>query len=199
MTVPVVLASTSPTRAALLRNAGLMVETIAPAVDEEEVKLSLRADGVAPRDQADALAEMKALRVSSRMSGVLTIGADQVLECDGEAFDKPVDQAHAADQLRRLRSKTHYLHSAAVIAFDGAPIWRHIAKARLTLRPFSDAFLDEYLADMGDDALATAGAYKIEGKGVQLFSQISGDYFGILGLPLVELLGFLRVRGVLSE
>ena len=199
MTTPVILASTSPARAALLRNAGLIVEAMAPKVDEEEVKSALRAEGVLPRDQADMLAEMKATRISARVPGVLTIGADQMLECKGAAFDKPTDLVAAARQLCDLRGKTHTLYSAAVVAIDGAPVWRHLSTASLTMRPFSDDFLDHYIAKLGEDVLTTAGGYKIEGAGSQLFSRIHGDYFGILGLPLLELLGFLRMRGVLPE
>lgn len=199
MSKPVVLASTSPTRSTLLKNAGLVFEVMSPKVDEDEVKAALRADETTPRDQADVLAEMKANRISARLPGILVIGADQILECEGFAFDKPTDIPSAAEQLRHLRGKTHVLHSAAVVALDGSPIWRHISKASLTMRPFSDAFLQDYLDQLGQDVLTTAGGYKIEGLGAQLFSRIHGDYFGILGLPLLELLGFLRVRGVLSE
>ncbi|MEL7465581.1 MAG: nucleoside triphosphate pyrophosphatase [Pseudomonadota bacterium] len=194
-----VLASTSPWRAEMLRNAGVEIECVPPGVDEDEMKLALRSDGVLPRDQADALAEMKARRVSSRVPGVLVLGADQVLDFKGDALDKPQDAAAARETLRRLRGERHELLSAAVIALDGAPIWRHIGRARLFMRPFSDAFITEYLASIGEDALQTPGAYMLEGLGAQLFSRIDGDYFTILGLPLIETLGFLRVRGILTE
>ena len=194
-----ILASTSPWRAEMLRNAGVEVECVNPAVDEEEMKRALRADGVLACDQADALAEMKARRISARYPGVLVIGADQILDFKGEAFDKPADLAAARETLVRLRGERHELLSAAVIALDGAPIWRHIGRARLFMRSFTDAFLDDYLSRMGKDALRTPGAYMLEGAGAQLFSRIDGDYFTILGLPLIETLGFLRVRGVLAE
>ena len=194
-----ILASASPWRAKLLRDAGVAVETMISGVDEVEMKASMRAEGVPARDQADALAEMKARRVSARAPGVLVLGADQVLDFRGEAFDKPADRGAARKTLLRLRGERHELLSAAVIALDGAPIWRHVGRARLFMRPFSDEFLEGYLEQIGEDALHTPGAYMLEGIGAQLFSRIDGDYFTILGLPLIETLGFLRVRGVLTE
>lgn len=199
MSAPVILASSSATRLEMLRKAGLDIESVPPRIDEEEVKAALRAAEVAPRDQADHLAEMKAVRVSARAPGVLVIGADQVLGLDGEAFDKPVDVSAAREQLLRLRGQRHQLFAAAVIALDGAPIWRHVGAPHLTMRVFSDEFLGSYLARMGDDVLQTVGCYRIEDEGAQLFSRIEGDWFSILGLPLLELMAFLRVRGALSE
>ncbi len=195
MTGPLVLASASPTRARLLRDAGVEFEAVRPAVDEDEAKPALRAAGAAPRDQADALAEMKALAVSRRLPGRLVLGADQVLDLSGEAFDKPASLAEARDQLIRLRGQRHVLHSAAVVAENGAPIWRHVGRARLHMRAFSDAFLDNWLARVGEEALGSAGGYRIEGLGVQLFDRIEGDWFAILGLPMMELLAWLRIRG----
>lgn len=142
---------------------------------------------------------MKAIRVSSRFPGVLVIGADQVLDLDGDAFDKPETLDDARAQLLRLRGARHSLYSAAVIAVDGAAVWRHIGHARLTMRAFTDSFLDDYLSTIGGGALTTAGGYRIEEEGVRLFSRIEGDWFSILGLPLLELLAFLRVRGALAE
>lgn len=194
-----ILASTSPWRAEMLRNAGVEIETVAPGVDEAEMKRAMRAEGALARDQADALAEMKARRISSRIPGVLVLGADQILDFKGESLDKPADRNEARETLKRLRGERHELLSAAVIALDGAPVWRHIGRARLFMRPFSDAFLDDYLDRIGDDALRTPGAYMLEGIGAQLFSRIDGDYFTVLGLPLIETLGFLRVRGELQE
>ncbi|MFV0473394.1 MAG: Maf family protein [Pikeienuella sp.] len=198
MSAPLVLASASATRADMLRRAGVAVEILPARVDEEEMKSALRADRLNPRDQADALAEMKAVRVSARLPGALVIGADQVLDFNGEAFDKPADMQAARAQLLRLRGARHHLFSAAVIALDGAPIWRQIGRATLTMRAFSDAFLDDYLAAMGEDALTTVGAYRIEDRGAALFTRIEGDWFSILGLPLLELMAFLRTRGALS-
>ena len=195
----VVLASASEARAAMLRDAGVAVE-IAPAhVDEETIKESFRAEGVSPRDLADALAEAKARRVSASHPDALVIGADQVLVREGDTFDKPKDRADARAQLLHLRGGSHELLSAAVITVGGAPVWRHIGAARLTMRPFTEAFLDAYLDAEGDAVLTTVGGYRIEGRGAQLFSRISGDYFSILGMPLLEVLGYLRARNLLTE
>lgn len=199
MSAALVLASASPARAAMLRAAGVSVDIRPARIDEEEVKSALRAEGAPARDQADALAELKAVRISARMPGALVLGADQILDVKGEPFDKPGDVSEARTQLRRLRGVRHSLLSAAVIAEDGEPVWRHIGEARLAMRPFTDAFLDDYLAAMGDEVLTTVGGYKLEGLGAQLFSRIEGDYFTVLGLPLIETLGFLRVRGVIAE
>lgn len=194
-----VLASASPTRARMLREAGVAIQVDPARVDEAAVKAALRAECAAPRDQADMLAELKAQRISPRHPGRLTLGADQVLVADDECFDKPADRAAAREQLRRLRDRRHRLLSAAVIMLDGAPVWRHVGTAELWMRPFSDAFLDDYLARAGDDILGSVGAYRLEGLGAQLFAQVRGDHFTVLGLPLLEVLGFLRARGVLVE
>ncbi|MGB0507383.1 MAG: Maf family protein [Pikeienuella sp.] len=194
-----ILASASTARATLLKNAGIHSATQPARIDEEEIKLALRADGAAPRDQADALAEMKALSVSRKNPGMFVLGADQILALGNDTFDKPKSIAEAREHLTKLRGNRHQLLSAAVIALDGEPIWRHIGVARLMMRPFTDQFLDEYLTQIGEDVLTTVGGYKLEGIGAQLFARIDGDYFTILGLPLIETLGFLRVRGVLTE
>jgi septum formation protein len=194
-----ILASASPARAALLRDAGVDIEIIPARVDEDEIKASLRAEGAVPRDQADLLAEVKAVAVSRSHPGRLVLGADQILSFKGEAYDKPSNLAEARAHLTTLRGQRHELQSAAVIALDGAPIWRHIGVARLSMRPFTDALLEGYLTQMGDDILTTVGGYKLEGLGAQLFARVDGDYFAILGLPLIETLGFLRVRGALPE
>ena len=196
---PLILASASPARARMLRAAGVAIEIHPAAVDEDAVKEAYRAEGAPARDLADALAEMKAKRIGARFARNLTLGADQVLAFEGASFDKPRDIGEARRQLRTLRGKTHELLSAAVICDGAAPIWRHIGVARLTMRPFSDAFLDSYLEAEGDAVLGTVGGYRIESRGAQLFSRAAGDYFSILGLPLLELLGFLRARGVLDE
>ncbi len=194
-----VLASSSPTRAAMLRAAGVALAVQRPGVDEDAVKASMLAEGAGPRDVAEALAEMKALRVSARLPGALVLGADQTLDLDGRLFDKPADRAQAAGQLRALRGRAHVLHSAAVVALSGAAIWRSVGRATLTMRPFSDGFLDGYLDAVGDDATGTVGGYRIEGPGAQLFARIEGEHFTVLGLPLLDLLGFLRARGALPE
>ncbi len=191
-TTHLILASGSRARADMLRAAGLRFDVVKPAVDEEEVKHSLRAAKAPGSAIAETLAELKAQRVSSRHGGSYVIGADQVLECDGQHFDKPASRADALDQLQRLRGKSHELISAAVVVKDGLRLWHHTGRAVLTLRPCSDEFLARYLDAMGDNILTTVGGYEIEGLGAQLFSAISGDHFTILGLPLLPLLGFLR-------
>lgn len=190
-----VLASKSASRAALLRGAGVAFDVVVAGVDEDATKARMAEDG--PRAVAEALAEEKALAVSVRESG-LVIGADQTLELNGRLFDKPVDIAAAREQLLRLRGGTHQLHSAVAVA-EGAHIrWREVRSAALTMRDFSEAFLDSYLQRNAGAATASVGAYQLEGEGAQLFSLVDGDYFTILGLPLFGLLGYLRERGVLA-
>ncbi|GMG83439.1 nucleoside triphosphate pyrophosphatase [Paralimibaculum aggregatum] len=193
-----VLASASRARAEMLRAAGVAIE-IAPArIDEAAVKSAMLAEQAPPRDIADTLAELKAIRVSAGRPG-LVLGADQVLVSEAGMLDKPADAAAARAQLAGLRGQTHRLLSAAVIAEAGQPVWRHVGAARLTMRPFSDAFLDRYLAEAGPAVLESVGAYHLEGLGAQLFSAVEGDYFTVLGLPLLAVLGFLRARGELVE
>jgi septum formation protein len=196
---PVVLASASAIRASLLRQAGIPVEVAPARVDEAALKHSMRAEGAAAADCAAALAALKAQRVSGRHPGALVIGADQMLECDGVWFDKPADRAQAAVSLRALRGKTHELVAAVTVLRDGAQLWQHVGRARLTMRTFSDGFLDAYLAALGDAALQSVGAYQLEGLGVQLFSHIDGDHFTILGLPLLPLLDFLRQHRIVPS
>ena len=194
-----ILASQSTARAKMLRMAGIEV-TIQPAgVDEAAAKAAMRAEDAPPRDVADILAELKATRISTRFPDELTLGADQILVFDGQLFDKPQSRADAEAHLKMLRGETHQLLSAAVIARGGQPIWRHIGTARLTMRPFSDAFLSDYLDRLGDSVTTSVGAYHLEGLGAQLFSRVDGDYFTVLGLPLLEVLGFLRANGELIE
>ncbi|HPG22356.1 MAG TPA: Maf family nucleotide pyrophosphatase [Amaricoccus sp.] len=199
MPTPLILASRSEGRATLLRQAGVPFETVAAAVDEAAVKAAMLAEAAPPRDIADTLADLKARRVAARRPGALVLGADQVLVSAGELYDKPRDLEEAADQLRRLRGATHELLSAAVVYEDDRPVWRHIGRARLTMRRFTDAFLEGYLARHRESLLATVGGYHLEDGGAQLFSRVEGDYFSVLGLPLLELLGFLRTRGVCPE
>lgn len=194
-----ILASASPARAGMLAAAGVAFEQRPAAVDEAEVKEALRADGVAPGDAALALAELKAQRIGSGASGRLVLGADQILTCEGQWFDKPHDLAEARAQLAALAGRRHELWTAAIVLRDGARLWHEIAQARLWLRPCSDAFLDAYLDAVDDLALGSVGAYQIEGLGAQLFARIEGDRFAILGLPLIGLLECLRVQGVLRR
>lgn len=194
---PLVLASKSPSRAALLSAAGLRFEQAPAGLDEDAIKTSLKAEGATAAHLADTLAELKAARVSPRFPGALVLGADQVLACDGDWLDKPADRAAARAQLLRLRDRTHQLFSAAVILRDGGRVWGRTEHATLRVRAFSDTFLDRYLDRVGDRALASVGAYQLEGPGVQLFSHIEGDFFTVLGLPLLALLDFLRGHGAL--
>ena len=193
---PVVLASASASRRALLENAGVVATVDAAPVDEQEVKASLRAAGATAADVAEALAELKAQRVSARHEGALVIGADQVLECEGEWFDKPRDLDHAAAHLQALSGRTHRLVACVCVVRDGRRLWHHVDSAELTMRPLSERFVADYLAAVGEDALASVGGYRLEGLGAQLFSRVAGDYFTVLGLPLLPLLDFLRNQRV---
>lgn len=197
MSTRIILASGSQSRRAVLAAAGIAAETIKPNVDEDSAKAAMRAEGMSVRDQAMKLAEMKSVKVSMRETG-LVIGCDQMLSLDREVFDKPADLDAAKAHLRSLSGKAHTLETGIVISEDGAPVWRHLARPKLTMRPLSDAFIDDYVACVGAPLLATVGAYQLEGLGAQLFSQIEGDYFSILGLPLLPLLGYLRTRGILQ-
>ena len=192
----VILASKSAARRAVLQGAGVPFESVVAGVDEDAVKTSLLAEGASVRDIADALAELKAIRVS-RGRAEFVVGADQTLEFEGRLYDKAETVDEARERLKTLRGKPHRLHSAVVVAKDGAPIWREVATATLTMRDFSDAFLDEDLRVEGDEALGSVGCYRLEGPGAQLFSRIEGDYFAILGLPLLGLLDLLRRHGEL--
>ncbi|HRD45425.1 MAG TPA: Maf family protein [Caulobacter sp.] len=194
----IVLASKSPARTSVLKAAGVPFETQVAGVDEAAVKAGLLAEGAGPREVADALAELKAVKVSRSRPGALVIGADQTLDLAGALFDKVETIAEARERLRLLRGKTHKLHSAVVVARDGQAIWREVPPAKLTMRNFSDAFIDSYLAARGVDILSSVGCYQLENEGVQLFSRIEGDYFTILGLPLMGLFDFLRLHGELE-
>jgi septum formation protein len=194
--VSVILASKSAARRAVLDGAGVPYEALVAGVDEEAVKASLLAEGAGPRDIADALAELKAIRVS-RGRSEFVIGSDQTLDLDGQLYDKAESIEAARERLKLLRGKTHKLHSAVVVAKEGTPIWREVVTASLTMRDFSDAFIEDYLATEGPHALGSVGCYRLEGPGAQLFSRIEGDYFAILGLPLMGLLDLLRRHGEL--
>ena len=195
-----VLASASAARAALLEHAGITAARVPAAIDESEIKRAFQAEGHGVDECAAALAEAKAMLVSRRRPGALVIGADQILECGGVWFDKPPDRDHARAQLIALRGKRHVLATAACVVLNGSPLWNVVERPALTMRPFGDAFLDWYLDHAGDDAvLGSVGAYQLEGLGAQLFARIEGDYFSILGLPLLPLLDFLRSRGVVPR
>lgn len=196
MTPAIILASGSASRRALLRGAGVNAETVPPLVDEDAAKLAMRDEGLSVRDQAMQLAELKAQKVSASHPG-LVIGGDQMLALGDEAFDKPRDLDGARTHLRRLSGQAHTLETAIAIAEDGQLVWRHLARPKMTMRHLSDTFIEAYIETCGDALLTTVGAYQLEGRGAQLFSRIEGDYFSILGLPLLPLLDYLRTRGVL--
>lgn len=196
----IILASTSAARRAMLNAAGVAHEAVPAMVDEAPVKAALMAEGRPPRDIADTLAEMKALKVSARRPGMLVLGSDSVVALDdGTLLDKPVDRDDAAAHLRMLAGKRHHLTSAAVIALDGKPLWRHVDTANLTVRSLSEAFIAAYLDAEWPAIAGCVGCYRIEGRGVQLFTRIDGSHFTILGLPLLPVLDYLRVRGELTS
>ncbi len=194
-----VLASASESRAALLAAAGLAAEVRPAAVDETAIKVAMRRDSASAEEAAVALAELKARQVSVGESGALVIGADQILECNGKWFDKAGSVEEAREQLLSLRGRRHDLVTAAVVVRDGERLWHHVERATLAMRPFSDTFLDRYVAEQGATLCRTVGAYRLEGPGVQLFQSVEGSYFTILGMPLLPLLEFLREQGVLER
>ncbi|API60078.1 septum formation protein Maf [Tardibacter chloracetimidivorans] len=195
-----VLASGSAARTALLTAAGVAHDVMVAQVDEDSAKQAFKERGLQPRDIADGLAELKAVKVSQRRPEALVLGADQILAAeDGGLLDKPGSREEAADQLRSLRGKDHVLISSAVIALGGQPIWRAVDEARLTVRNFSDSFLKAYLDHEWPAISGCVGGYRLEAMGAQLFSRIRGDHFTILGLPLLPVLDFLRVRGELTS
>ncbi|GAB5388299.1 MAG: Maf family protein [Alphaproteobacteria bacterium] len=194
-----ILASGSAIRAKVLTAAHVPFAVDAPHVDEDAVKLSARADGWSVEDTAEALAALKAEKVSARQPGALVLGCDQMLELEGDWLDKPADMTEARSHLERMSGKTHHLVGGAVIYLDGQRIWSHRSRCGLTMRPLGEAYITWYLQQAGEDILASVGAYMLEELGAQLFERIDGDYFSILGTPLLPLLGFLREHGVVPS
>lgn len=199
MSDQIVLASGSEIRAQLLRNAGLDFDVSIARVDEDAVRASLLAETASPRDIADTLAELKAQRVAARHPDALVIGCDQILAMGPRIFNKPETPAEALSQLQSLRGQKHQLLSAAVIYGEGKPLWRHVGIVRLHMRDASDTYLADYVARNWDSIRHSVGAYKLEEEGVRLFTRIEGDYFTVLGLPLLELLSYLTLRGTLPS
>ncbi len=195
----VVLASGSSIRAKLLRDAGVIFTTKVSKIDEASIIASLKAEKAKPQDVVDLLAEYKAQRVAVNYSGAIVIGCDQILVCDKKIYEKAETLDEARITLQSLRGKAHQLMSAVVIFEQGKPVWRHMGRAQLVMRDFSDSYLEDYIEQNRDTILSSVGCYRLEEEGVQLFSHIQGDYFTILGIPLLEVLGFLRSRGVLKQ
>jgi septum formation protein len=198
MPKPLILASGSEIRATLLRNAGVCF-TVDPArIDEDAIRRGLAAEDAAPRDVADTLADHKARRVAQKHPQALVLGCDQIAELDGTILAKPETQSDAVAQLASLSGQTHRLLSAAVMYDNTQPVWRHVGVVRLTMRTLSQAYIEDYVARNWHSIRHAVGAYKLEEEGVRLFSRIDGDYFTVLGLPMIELLSYLLERGDLS-
>ncbi|WP_376702621.1 Maf-like protein [Mesorhizobium sp. ISC25] len=198
MAEKIILASGSPFRKALLVNAGVTVEAVPASVDERALEAPLQNSGVSPEDVALVLAEAKATEVSERKPGALVLGCDQTLSLSDQLFHKPADMEGARRHLLALSGKTHQLNSAVVLARDGQVLWRHVGIANLTMRKLDPAFIGRHLARVGAKALSSVGAYQIEGEGIQLFEKIEGDYFTIVGLPLLPVLAKLRELGAID-
>lgn len=199
MPQPFILASTSDIRMQLLANAGVPHSVAAARIDEEMVRDALLAEQAPPRDIADTLAEMKARKVSDKNPGSVVLGCDQVLDHRGKLLSKPTTEQEALEQLQSLRNDRHTLLSAAVICEDGKPVWRHVGIVRLRMHEASDAYLQDYVTRNWQSIRHSVGAYKLEEEGVRLFSRIEGDYFTVLGLPLLEILSYLTLRGDLQR
>ncbi|NQU55584.1 MAG: septum formation protein Maf [Rhodospirillales bacterium] len=193
-----ILASKSPARRNVLAGAGLVFEVVPGNIDEDAIKAQMRDAGASCEDTALALAQAKARDVAAKTPGCFVLGADQILECDGAWFDKPENIEAARCQLHDLSAHTHKLISALCLVYDEKIIWSHIDTAELTMRRLSDGFIDDYLEKAGDDVLQSVGAYQLEGLGSQLFDSVEGDFFTVLGLPLMPLLKVLRQQGVVA-
>jgi septum formation protein len=198
MTEPIVLASRSATRRAMLTAAGVPLEVVSASVDEDLIKAAMLAEDAPPRDIADALAEAKARKGSGKRPDALVIGADQVLVCDGQILSKPTSPDATMEQLRFLSGKEHRLISAVVVYLGGEPQWRHVDVARLTMRRLSEAYLQGYVTRNWQEVRHSVGGYQIETEGIRLFESVKGSHFTILGLPMVELLGYLTLRGAID-
>jgi len=199
MSTHILLASGSEVRAQLLRQAGVDFRVEVARVDEAALKAALLADGAPPRDIADTLAEAKARKVSGKHPGEMVLGCDQVLDFEGRLLSKPETEEDALQQLKAMRGKRHMLLSAAVIYRDGEPLWRHVGQVRLVMRQASDAYLESYVSRNWDSIRHAVGAYKLEEEGVRLFTTIDGSYFNVLGLPMLELVNYLGLQGIIEQ
>ncbi|WP_120500010.1 nucleoside triphosphate pyrophosphatase [Roseovarius sp. EL26] len=198
MSQSIILASSSEIRQTLLKNAGISVEALPARVDEPAIKSAMIAEGARVRDIADALAEQKARKISAKRPGALVLGCDQALSFDGGLISKPANKDEMKDQLRTLSSQKHELLSAAVIYENFSPVWRHIGVVKMTMRKLSEDYIDDYADRNWDSVHYCVGGYKLEEEGSRLFSRIDGDYFHVLGLPLLEVMTFLIDRGDLE-
>lgn len=194
----IVLASGSAIRATMLRNAGVEFDVAKPNIDEDAIRAAMISEAALPRDIADCLAEAKARKISQKHPEALVLGSDQVLAHEKDILSKPTSVQDAKDQLTRLSGNRHSLLSAAVLYDAGEPVWRHVGEVRLTMRQLSAAYVDDYVARNWESIRHSVGGYKIEEEGIRLFSRIEGDYFTILGLPLLQLLTYLTMRGTLQ-
>ena len=199
MVMPVILASGSEIRAQMLRQSGVDFDVQVARVDEQMIREALVADGALPRDIADALAESKARKVAQKNYDAFVIGCDQVMEFNGNLLSKPKSPDEAIDQIIAMRGERHTLLSAAVIYNEGKPIWRHVGQVRLRMRDATDAYISGYVERNWDSIQNSVGGYKLEEEGVRLFHSVEGDYFNVLGMPLLPLLAFLTLRGVIEQ